>query len=132
MIAPDEEWVSLCEFDSENEICFTDEFLKIMKDISGDARKFVSQLISDWGDEHKTLLDYFGDPDKEEDEYSGIDGKAMNVDEDKMSLLEYYSKPYELGAEWFGDVYRAKLLTMKLPKRVLVEYVRVVKKELFG
>ncbi|KKK99260.1 hypothetical protein LCGC14_2634560, partial [marine sediment metagenome] len=47
-------------------------------------------------------------------------------------LLEYYSKPYELGAEWFGDVYRAKLLTMKLPKRVLVEYVRVVKKELFG
>lgn len=133
MIVSDEEWVSFCKLDDENEICFTDEYLEIMSDIGGNARSFVSQLISDWGDENKTLLDYFGNPDLEEDEYDGIDGNPMDIREDKMDLLEYYGKPIDgLEAEWFRDVLRAKLLTMKLPKRVLAEYVKVAKKELFG
>jgi len=130
MIASNEEWISICKLDTENEICFTEEYLEIMKEIGGqDARKFASQLVTDWGDENKTLLDWFGDPDKDEDEYSGIDGEPMNVREDKMDLLEYYSKPYDMEAEWFGDIYRSKLLTIKLPKRILVEYAKVAKKE---
>ncbi len=133
MIASDEEWVSICKLDDDNEICFTGEYLEIMVDIGGDARNFASQLITDWGDENTTLLDYFGNPDLEEDEYSGIDGEAMDIREDKMDLLEYYGKPVNgLEAEWFRDVLRAKLLTMKLPKRLLIEYVKVAKKEMLG
>lgn len=131
MIYSDDEWVQLCKLDDDSEICFTEEYLELMEEIPGDARPFASQLISHWGIEHKTLLDYFGDPDLPDDQYSGLDGEPMDVHADKMDLLEYYAPVCDgLDAEWYGDMYRAKLLSIKLPKRLIKEYIKYRMKEI--
>jgi len=128
MIAPDEEWVNLCKFDSENEICFTDEYLALTKELGWGARKFAAHLITHWDLDHQHLLDYFGPEDDEEDKYSGIDGEPMDVKEDVTDLWEYYGVPYDgLEGEWYRDILRSKLVTMKLPKRLITEYVKIAK-----
>lgn len=128
MIFPDEEWVQICKLDSENEICFTEEYLEITKELMWGARKFAAHLITYWDLEHQNILDYFGSDDDEEDKYSGINGQPMNVREDVTDLLSYYDKPYSgLDGEWYRDILRAKLITLKLPKRLIAEYVKVAK-----
>jgi len=130
MIASDEEWVSICKLDDAGEICFTDEYLKITSDLGWGARKFASHLATHWTLEFQSMLDYFGPDDAEQDLYSGIDGEPMDVKEDVTDLWEYYGQPYDgLEGEWYRDVLRAKLLTIKLPARLIKEYVKIAQKE---
>jgi len=129
MIASDEEWVSICKLDDNGEICFTDEYLELTSDLGWGARKFAAHLATHWTLEFQSMLDYFGPDDAEEDLYSGIDGEPMDVKEDITDLWEYYGIPYDgLEGEWYRDVLRAKLVTIKLPKRLIREYVKVAQK----
>ena len=129
MIYKDDEWISICEFDAENEICFTKEYLELTKCLGWGARKFAAHLITHWDLEFQTMLDYFGSPDEETDKYSCVDGEPMNVKEDVTDLWEYYGKPYEgLEGEWYRDILRSKLITIRLPKRLIKTYVDVAKK----
>ena len=133
MIASDEEWVSICSLDPDNEICFTEEYLDLTKELGWGARKFAAHLATHWTLEFQSMLDYFGPNDAEEDLYSGIDGEPMDIKEDITDLWEYYGQPYDgLEGEWYRDVLRAKLLTMKLPKRLIQDYIKVAKKEMLG
>jgi hypothetical protein len=128
MIFPDEEWVQICEFDEQNEICFTKEYLELIGELGWGARKFAAHLITHWDLEFQNMLDYFGPDDDEEDKYSGIDGEPMDIREDTTDLWEYYGKPYDgLEGEWYRDILRAKLITIKLPKKLITEYVKVAK-----
>lgn len=132
MIRSDEEWVKLCHFDDHDELCFTDEYLELTKELGWGARKFAAHLITHWDLEFQNILDYFGDPDLEEDEYSGHDGDPMDVKHDVTDLWEYYEKACDgLDGEWYRDVLRSKLATLQLPKRVIEEYVKCVKKTMF-
>jgi hypothetical protein len=129
MISPDEKWVSICEFDEDNEIRFTKEYLDLSSELGWGARKFAAHLITHWDLDFQTILDYFGPADAEEDKYSGIDGEPMDVKEDVTDLWEYYGKPYDgLDGEWYRDVLRSKLITLKLPERIIKEYVKIAKK----
>ncbi|MFA5024280.1 MAG: hypothetical protein WC523_04950 [Patescibacteria group bacterium] len=75
------------------------------------------------------ILNYFGPEDAETDKYDGIDGHPMDVKEDVTDLWSYYGKPYDgLDGEWYRDVLRSKLITLKLPERIIKEYVKVAKK----
>lgn len=133
MIFPDEEWVSICEMDDDGEIRFTQEYLDLTSELGWGARRFAAHLITHWTSEFQSMLDYFGSDEEDEDKYSGIDGEPMDVREDVTDLWEYYGIPYDgLDAEWYRDVLRAKLLTLKLPVRLVKEYVEVVKKETIG
>lgn len=133
MIASDETWVTLCETDENDEICFTEEYLELTKDLGWGARKFASHLIAHWTLDFQGLLDYFGPDDADEDMYTGIDGEPMDVKEDVTDLWEYYGQPYDgLEGEWYRDILRAKLLTIKLPARLIKEYVAVAKKATLG
>jgi len=134
MIFPDEEeWVTICKMDADGEICFTQEYLDLTNELGGGARQFAAHLITHWDAEFQSMLDYFGSDEDDEDRYSGIDGEPMDVREDITDLWEYYGKPFDgLEGEWYRDVLRAKLLTIKLPKRLIAEYVRVAKKEMLG
>lgn len=130
MISKDEEWVSICKQDDDGEICFTDEYLELTGELGWGARKFAAHLITHWDLEFQTILDYFGPDELEEDLYSGIDGEPMDVREDVTDLWEYYGKPYDgLEGEWYRDVLRSKLITLKLPKRLITEYVKIAQKE---
>lgn len=133
MLSSNEEWVNICELDEQNEIKFTDEYLELTGELGWGARKFASHLITHWTVDFQSMLDYFGPPDAEEDMYSGIDGEPMDVKEDVTDLWEYYGQPYDgLEGEWYRDVLRAKLITLKLPKRLITEYVKVAKKATTG
>lgn len=128
MIYKDEAWVQLCEFDDQGEIRFTKEVLELTKDFPG-LRRFTAQLISHWGAEFETMLDYFGPDDADADKYSGIDGEPMSVREDICELWSYKDLTLPgLNAEWYQDVMCAKLVSIKLPERLIREYIKVANK----
>lgn len=130
MIYKDSEWISICEF-KDGEICFSEEYINIMKPVGGHIRTFASQLISHWDSmtEFKDLLNYFGPDDLDEDVYSGIDGDPMDVRDDIPELWEIRDIPLNgLTTEWHRDILRAKLVTIKLPKNLLLEYVAMATK----
>jgi hypothetical protein len=133
MISIDENWIQICEFNKEGEIKFTKEYLDLTSEIGYGARRFAAHLITHWNEEFQTILDYFGSDDSENDKFSGIDGEPMDVREDITDLWEYYGKPYEgLEAEWYRDILRSKLVTIKLPERLIKNYVKIVNKVIKG
>jgi hypothetical protein len=133
MIRSDEEWISICRLDDDNDLCFTEEYLSITKGLSGHSRKFASQLISHWLPEFCGLLDYFGPSDEENDKFSGIDGEKMDIRADIMDVWEYKDLPLPgLDAEWHSDILRSKLVTIKLPRRLIEKYMAAAKKKLLG
>ena len=121
------DWVSLCYIDDKNEICFTKEYLDIIGHLGWEARKFAANLIGEWNSESQTILDYFGPDDVEEDWYTGIDGEAMDVGELVPDTWEVRGIPFNgIEAEWHRDVLRSKLASIKLPKKLIVEYVNLI------
>lgn len=121
-LKPDE-WIPLCCV-KDNEICFTQEYLNLTKSLGYGARKFASHLITYWDKSFENNLDYFGPDEAEEDWYSGIDGEAMDVGELLADTLEVREVPCKnLDSEWHRDIMRAKLLTIKLPEKLIKDYV---------
>lgn len=124
-----DEWVQLCELNEKNELCFTKEYLKLTSHLGWDARKFVAHLVVGWEPKYQTALDYFGPDDADEDWYSGIDGEGMDVGEIIPDTLEVEGVPYKgLESDWYRDIMRAQLITIKLPTSLIEKYVEVVKK----
>lgn len=124
MIFHDETYVKICNLNDNNEIEFTEDFIKLTEKLGSERRSFVSQLITHWNPELKNLLDYFGSDDDEEDLYTGIDGDPMDIREDVMDVWDYMEiAGVELSAEWYRDLLRSKLATLALPKKLISEYV---------
>lgn len=126
MIYKDSNWINICKFNNTNEIIFTDDFLKATRSLGGKRRAFACQLITHWeGDDLKKLLDYFGPEEEENDLYSGVDGEPMDIDECLMDIWEYKEIcGLEMEAEWYRDILRAKLLSIKIPKKLIDAYIK--------
>ena len=128
MIFPDEKYIQLCEFDDVGEIRFTKELLDFTKDFPG-LRRFIAQLVSHWGPEYATMLDYFGPDDLESDKYTGLDTDPFDVVEDRPELWSYKDlATFQIDAEFYRDIMRAKLVSIKLPERLIKEYIKVANK----
>jgi hypothetical protein len=124
-----DDWVQICCI-KENEICFTQEYLNLTRSLGWGARKFAAHLITHWEIKFQNMLDYFGPDEAEEDWYSGIDGESMDVGELLPDLWECHGIPFDgLDSEWYRDIMRAKLLTLKLPKKLIEQYVDIAKKK---
>lgn len=124
-----ENWIQVCEAEG-NDLQFTKEYLEITKKLGWGARKLAAHLAMGWDPAFETLLDYFGPEDAEEDWYSGIDGEPMDVCEKIPEKLEFDAVPsIYLTKEWHRDLYRAKLATLKIPKKLLEEYVKAIMKK---
>jgi len=113
-----EPWVKIAELDSEGKIVFTKEYLNIMGELGWEAKAFAAHLITHWADEYEHTLDRESD---EENEDKGIDvvdywGKHWSQAKWPETLQE------RMSADWYTDILRAKLLTIALPKRLLIEY----------
>ena len=123
------DWVQICHV-VENEICFTNEYLSITKCLGWGARKFAAHLITHWEPKFQNALDYFGPEEADEDWYSGIDGESMDVGELIPDLWEVHGLPIEgLDGEWHRDIMRAKLVSLKLPKKLIEQYVEIAIKQ---
>lgn len=123
MIHPEEEWVSLCNLTEDLEICFTQKFIDLTSNLGSHRREFVAQLITHWDPELSRMLNYFGPDDAEEDLYSGVDGQPMDVREDIPYLWELKGMPIQgLTCEWYRDIMRSKLVSMRLPVKLIQQY----------
>jgi len=126
------DWIQVCEV-KENELCFTSAFIEATKLLGGARRKFVASLIGSLDGTTSTVLDYFGPHEAEKDWYDGIDGHAMDINEDIPEHLEYKGQPTNgLSAKWFRDLMRVKLVNLKLPPKPIKEYVKLWEERLKG
>ena len=128
MISHNEDLVQICEV-KDNHLVFTKEYITEMKSFPGAARKFAAHLAGGWDKDYGKLLDYFGPDDVDEDMYSGIDGEPMDICEITPFRLAHNNTFVQgLTADWYRDILRFKLVDLKIPRRLIKEYLENLKK----
>lgn len=136
-ISRKEQWVQIAELDDLDQIRFTVEFQDIMGDLAWEARAFVGHLLGLWYDPFEHILDYTsGEAKYSKDQPGTFDRNSLDEPQD---VVEYWatrwsendkshSPPHEAGTglgldvDWYRDVLRSKLVSIKLPKRLLIAY----------
>jgi hypothetical protein len=136
-IHQDEQWVRIAELDANDQIHFTAKFQALMGELGWEAKALVGHLLGLWYDPFEHLLDYSsGEAHYTSDQPGEYDRNGLDQPQD---VVEYWAvhwsehgnahqPPHEagtllgLGVEWYRDVLRAKLVSLCLPKRLLVAY----------
>ena len=136
-ISRNEEWVQIAELDEQDQIRFTGEFQTLMGELGWEAKKFVGHLLGLWYDPFEHLLDYgSGEASCSRDQVGQFDRNALDEPQD---VVEYWAVDWSkngechnpshlagtglgLGVDWYRDVLRAKLVSLRLPRRLLLEY----------
>jgi hypothetical protein len=137
-ISRNEEWVQIAYLDKQDQIRFTRQFVAIMGDLGWEAKAFVGHLLGLWYDPFEHMLDYnSGDAKFTHDQPGNF--SVLSALTEPQDVVEYWAEIWsktsvfhepgheagiELGLdmEWYRDVLRAKLVSLRLPKRLLVAY----------
>jgi hypothetical protein len=137
MIHHDEPWIQIASLNNQDQIYFTDEFQEIMGELGWEAKAFVGHLLGLWYDPFEHMLDYSsGEAKFTRDQPGDFDRNGLDEPQD---VVEYWAEHWsrnqnahhpsheagtglDLGVEWYRDVLRAKLVSIRLPKRLLLEY----------
>ena len=140
-ISRHEDWVQIAELDNQDQIRFTPEFRALMSDLGWEAKAFVGHLLGLWYDPFEHLLDYTsGEATCTQDQPGEFDRNGIDEPQD---VVEYWAvdwsqhgnnhkEPHRagsglgLGAAWYRDVLRAKMVSLRLPRRLLLEYKQEV------
>jgi hypothetical protein len=136
-ISRNEEWVQIAELDEQDQIRFTEEFQSLMDDLNWDAKAFVGHLLGLWYDPFEHMLDYCsGQATCTKDQPGQFSCNGLDQPQD---VVEYWAvdwskngkehkPPHQAGTglglsvDWYRDVLRAKLVSLRLPRRLLEEY----------
>jgi len=136
-ISRTEEWIQIAELDEQDRIYFTVNFRELMGELGWEAKAFVSHLLGLWYDPFEHILDYgSGEAICTRDQPGEFERNDLSEPQD---VVEYWAvtwsknanshKPsheaglgMDLSVEWYRDVLRAKLVSLRLPKRLLMEY----------
>ncbi len=141
-ISRNDDWVRIAALNERDEIIFTREFLDVVGDLGWEAKAFVGHLLGLWYDPFEHTLDYFGGAKVTLDQPGTF--KSGRLDE-PLDVVEYWATTWAgkgkeespthkagtglgLGPDWYRDVLRSKLVSIRLPKRLLVEYREAIKK----
>ena len=140
-ISRNEEWVQIAESDEEDHIRFTPEFQSLMADLDWQAKAFVGHLLGLWYNPFEHMLDYTsGEARFSVDQPGEFDRNGLAEPQD---VVEYWAELWNLtdnhhdpphhagiglglGVAWYRDMVRAKLVSLRLPRRLLVEYKATV------
>jgi hypothetical protein len=132
-----EDWVQIAALDDPDQIRFTREFQNLIGELGWEAKAFVGHLLSLWYDAFEHMLDYSnGKPTCTQDQPGQFDRKSLDEPQDVVEYWavewsrhgEYHTPAQQAGsglglsAEWYRDVLRAKLVSLRLPRRLLLEY----------
>jgi hypothetical protein len=137
MIRHDEPWVQIASLDDQDHIYFTTEFLEIMGEFGWEAKAFVGHLLGLWYDPFEHMLDYASGEAKFTLDQPGIFERG-GLDE-PQNVVEYWAERWrqnnnfhqlsheagtglDLDVEWYRDILRAKLVSIRLPRRLLLAY----------
>ena len=133
----DEDWVRIAELDEQDHIRFTPEFQALMGDLGWGAKALVGHLLGLWYDPFEHLLDYTsGEATCSEDQPGQFDRNGLDEPQD---VVEYWAVEWSkhgnghepshragtglgLSVAWYRDILRAKLVSLRLPRRLLLEY----------
>jgi hypothetical protein len=136
-ISRNEEWVQIAELDEDDQIRFTPAIRELMKDLGWEAKAFVGHLLSLWYDPFEHMLDYTsGEARHSEDQPGQFDRNGLD---EPQEVVEYWAEQWskngqnhqppheagtglELDTAWYRDILRAKLVSMRIPKRLLLTY----------
>jgi hypothetical protein len=136
-ISQNEEWVQIAELDEDDQIHFTAAFRGLMNDLDWEAKAFVGHLLGLWYDPFEHMLDYTsGEARHSEDQPGQFDRNGLD---EPQEVVEYWAErwskndqnhqpPHEAGTgleldiAWYRDILRAKLVSMRIPKRLLLAY----------
>ncbi len=136
-ISRNEEWVQIAELDANDQIHFTPGFRELMNDLDWEAKAFVGHLLGLWYDPFEHMLDYTsGEARHSEDQPGQFDRNGLD---ESQEVVEYWAEgwskndqnhqaPHEAGTgldldtAWYRDILRAKLVSMRIPKRLLLTY----------
>ncbi|HEV3085461.1 MAG TPA: hypothetical protein VGY66_37255 [Gemmataceae bacterium] len=136
-ISRNEEWIQIAELDHQDQIRFTHAFQALMGDLGWEAKAFVGHLLGLWYDPFEHLLDYTsGEATCSQDQPGQFDRNGLDEPQD---LVEYWAVNWskhgnshepphragtglDLSVGWYRDVLRAKLVSLRLPLRLLLEY----------
>jgi hypothetical protein len=136
-ISRHEDWVQIAELDDQNQIRFTGEFQELMGDLGWEAKALAGHLLALWYDPFEHMLDYgSGEATCTQDQPGRFDRNSLDEPQD---VVEYWAVEWSrhgkhhqpaqqagsglgLSAAWYRDVLRAKLVSLRLPRRLLLEY----------
>jgi len=136
-VTRNEAWVQITELDDQDQIRFTREFQDLMGELGWEAKAFVGHLLGLWYDPFEHMLDYSsGEATATLDQPGEFDRNGLDEPQD---VVEYWaahwsmypnahSPSHEAGtglgldAAWYRDILRAKLVSLRLPKRLLIAY----------
>jgi len=136
-ISRNDEWVQIAELDDQDRIYFTAEFCDIMGELGWEAKAFVGHLLGLWYDPFEHMLDYTsGEAKLTEDQPGEFDRNSLD---EPQEVVEYWAETWSqhgnhhkpsheagkglnLGVDWHRDVLRAKLVSLRVPKRLLLAY----------
>ena len=136
-ISRNEEWVQIAELDEDDQIHFTLAFRELMSDLGWEAKAFVGHLLGLWYDPFEHMLDYTsGEARHSEDQPGRFDRNGLD---EPQEVVEYWAErwrkndqnhqpPHEAGTgleldtAWYRDILRAKMVSMCIPKRLLLAY----------
>ena len=136
-ISRNEEWIQIADLDEHDHIYFTPAFRELMSELDWETKAFVGHLLSLWYDPFEHMLDYTsGEARFSQDQWGEFDCNGL---EEPQEVVEYWaeqwsqndamhSPPHQAGTglgldiTWYRDILRAKLVSMRLPKRLLLVY----------
>jgi len=136
-ISRSEEWVQIAQLDQADHIRFTQEFQVLMGELGWEAKALVGHLLGLWYDPFEHLLDHTsGEAACSQDQPGRFDRNGLD---EPQEVVEYWAVDWSkngkdhqpshlagsglgLGVDWYRDVLRAKLVSLRLPRRLLLEY----------
>ena len=136
-ISAKEEWVRVAELDEADQIRFTAEFRSIMGNLGWEAKAFVGHLLGLWHDPFEHMLDYTsGEAAHSQDQPGTFDRNDLDGPQDVVEYWakvwtendKFYHPSHEAGSGlgldigWYRDILRAKLVSLRIPKRLLMTY----------
>jgi hypothetical protein len=136
-ISRHEDWVQIATLDDQDQIRFTREYQDLMGELGWEAKAFVGHLLSLWYDPFEHMLDYSsGEATCTQDQPGQFDRNPLDEPQDVVEYWavewsrngKYHGPSHQAGsglglsAAWYRDVLRAKLVSLRLPRRLLLEY----------
>jgi hypothetical protein len=137
-VSANEPWVQLAELDEQDQIRFTHEFRSLMaEELGWQAKAFVGHLLGLWYDPFEHMLDHgSGEATSSRDQPGHFDRNGLDEPQD---VVEYWAVAWSknqnchepthlagtglaLDVDWYRDVLRAKLVSLRLPRRLILEY----------
>ncbi len=130
-------WVQIAHLDEQDQIRFTKVFQDLMGELGWEAKAFVGHLLGLWYDPFEHMLDYSsGEATTTLDQPGEFDRNGLDEPQD---VVEYWAAGWsvypnahppaheagtglELDAAWYRDILRAKLVSLRLPERLLIAY----------